>query len=284
MLLCGDEIVKSNALEEAAQLSEVLGCPAFQSTISYGAHFLSERPCFVGAPGPRPEAGARYADALRHHDRARLRRAAHVGVERDRSEARSPAHRPGRPRRLGDRQELSGGVRGEGRRARDDQGADPGAEAERAARRWPSAPRRASPRCRRRTGRRSARRPIAGANKLCERKADPRRLDDASPRRGDAEGRHPGERGHHLGAARQQPVRLSATAMPCTATPRAASAGRCRRRSACSSRIRTGRSPASPATVRRCIRCRRCGPRRTRSCRSPTSSATTAATASSSSG
>jgi benzoylformate decarboxylase len=50
-LLCGDEIVKSNALEEAALLSEALGCPAFQSTISYGAHFLSERPCFVGALG-----------------------------------------------------------------------------------------------------------------------------------------------------------------------------------------------------------------------------------------
>jgi benzoylformate decarboxylase len=47
-LLCGDELVKSNALEEAAQLSELLGCPAYQSTIPYGAHFLSERPCFVG--------------------------------------------------------------------------------------------------------------------------------------------------------------------------------------------------------------------------------------------
>ncbi|MDQ8732689.1 thiamine pyrophosphate-binding protein [Bradyrhizobium sp. LHD-71] len=49
VLLCGDELVKSDALEEAAQLSELLGCPAFQSTIPYGAHFLSERPCFVGA-------------------------------------------------------------------------------------------------------------------------------------------------------------------------------------------------------------------------------------------
>jgi benzoylformate decarboxylase len=48
VLLCGDELVKSDALEEAAQLSEVLGCPAYQSTIPYGAHFLSERPCFVG--------------------------------------------------------------------------------------------------------------------------------------------------------------------------------------------------------------------------------------------
>ncbi len=49
VLLCGDELVKSDALEEAARLSEVLGCPAFQSTIPFGAHFLSERPCFMGA-------------------------------------------------------------------------------------------------------------------------------------------------------------------------------------------------------------------------------------------
>jgi benzoylformate decarboxylase len=49
VLLCGDELVKSDALEEAAQLSELLGCPAFQSTIPYGAHFLSERPCFMGS-------------------------------------------------------------------------------------------------------------------------------------------------------------------------------------------------------------------------------------------
>lgn len=49
VLLCGDELVKSDALEEAAQLSEMLGCPAFQSTIPFGAHFLSERPCFMGA-------------------------------------------------------------------------------------------------------------------------------------------------------------------------------------------------------------------------------------------
>lgn len=49
VLLCGDELVKSDALEEAAQLSEVLGCPAFQSSVPFGAHFLSERPCFMGA-------------------------------------------------------------------------------------------------------------------------------------------------------------------------------------------------------------------------------------------
>ncbi len=51
VLLAGDEVVKSDALEEAAELSEVLGCPAWQSTIAYGAHFLSERPAFMGTPG-----------------------------------------------------------------------------------------------------------------------------------------------------------------------------------------------------------------------------------------
>lgn len=51
VLLCGDELVKSDALDEAAQLSEALGCPAFQSTVPFGAHFLSERPCFMGALG-----------------------------------------------------------------------------------------------------------------------------------------------------------------------------------------------------------------------------------------
>ena len=48
-LICGDELVKSDALEEAAELSEVLGAAAFQQTVAYGAHFLSERPCFMGA-------------------------------------------------------------------------------------------------------------------------------------------------------------------------------------------------------------------------------------------
>ena len=49
VLLCGDEIVKSDALEEAALLSETLGAPAYQSSTPYGSHFLSERPGFIGA-------------------------------------------------------------------------------------------------------------------------------------------------------------------------------------------------------------------------------------------
>jgi benzoylformate decarboxylase len=49
VVITGDEIVKSDALEEAASLAETLGCPAYQSSTPYGASFLSESPCFMGA-------------------------------------------------------------------------------------------------------------------------------------------------------------------------------------------------------------------------------------------
>ncbi|MBI5264733.1 MAG: thiamine pyrophosphate-binding protein [Bradyrhizobium sp.] len=49
VIVAGDEIVKSDALHEAAELAETLGCPAWQSSTPYGAHFLSETPCFMGA-------------------------------------------------------------------------------------------------------------------------------------------------------------------------------------------------------------------------------------------
>ena len=49
VIIAGDEIVKSDALEEAALLAEALGCPAYQQSAPYGAHFLSESPCFIGA-------------------------------------------------------------------------------------------------------------------------------------------------------------------------------------------------------------------------------------------
>jgi benzoylformate decarboxylase len=49
VIITGDEVVKSDALEQAAVLSETLGCPAYQQSIAYGSHFLSERPCYMGA-------------------------------------------------------------------------------------------------------------------------------------------------------------------------------------------------------------------------------------------
>ncbi|MBS0530512.1 MAG: thiamine pyrophosphate-binding protein, partial [Proteobacteria bacterium] len=48
VIVTGDEIVKSDALNEAAQLAETLGCPAYQQSVAYGAHFLSESPCYMG--------------------------------------------------------------------------------------------------------------------------------------------------------------------------------------------------------------------------------------------
>jgi benzoylformate decarboxylase len=49
VIVTGDEIVKSDALMEAGALAETLGAPAYQCSTPYGAHFLSEHPCFMGA-------------------------------------------------------------------------------------------------------------------------------------------------------------------------------------------------------------------------------------------
>jgi benzoylformate decarboxylase len=49
VIITGDEIVKSDALQEAAAFAEALGAPAFQCSTPYGAQFLSESPCFMGA-------------------------------------------------------------------------------------------------------------------------------------------------------------------------------------------------------------------------------------------
>ena len=49
VIVTGDEIVKSDALIEAAALAEALGAPAYQCSTPYGAHFLSESACFMGA-------------------------------------------------------------------------------------------------------------------------------------------------------------------------------------------------------------------------------------------
>lgn len=49
VMIVGDEIVSSDALQEAAEFAQALGCPVLQQTIPFGAHFLSEHPCFLGA-------------------------------------------------------------------------------------------------------------------------------------------------------------------------------------------------------------------------------------------
>jgi benzoylformate decarboxylase len=49
VVITGDEIVKSDALQEATDFAKTLGCPVYQQSAPYGAHFLSESPCFIGA-------------------------------------------------------------------------------------------------------------------------------------------------------------------------------------------------------------------------------------------
>ena len=49
VIIAGDELVKSDALAEAAAFAEALGAAAYQQSVPYGAHFLSESPCFMGA-------------------------------------------------------------------------------------------------------------------------------------------------------------------------------------------------------------------------------------------
>ncbi|HLL28755.1 MAG TPA: thiamine pyrophosphate-dependent enzyme [Xanthobacteraceae bacterium] len=49
VIIVGDEVVKSDALQEASTFAETLGSPVYQQSVAYGAHFLSESPCFMGA-------------------------------------------------------------------------------------------------------------------------------------------------------------------------------------------------------------------------------------------
>src|SRR5271156_5036003 len=49
VIITGDEIVKSDALREAASLAATLGAPAYQCSTPYSSQFLSESPCFMGA-------------------------------------------------------------------------------------------------------------------------------------------------------------------------------------------------------------------------------------------
>lgn len=49
VIIVGDEIVKSDALQEAADFASALGAPVYQQSAPYGSHFLSEHLCFMGA-------------------------------------------------------------------------------------------------------------------------------------------------------------------------------------------------------------------------------------------
>ncbi len=49
VIIVGDEVVKSDALDVAGRFAETLGAPVWQQSVPYGAHFLSEHACFMGA-------------------------------------------------------------------------------------------------------------------------------------------------------------------------------------------------------------------------------------------
>ncbi len=48
VIVCGNEIVTSDALAEAGEFADAIGAAVYQQTVPYGSHFLSEHPCFVG--------------------------------------------------------------------------------------------------------------------------------------------------------------------------------------------------------------------------------------------
>ena len=48
VLIAGHELATRDALQEAAQLAEVLGAAVWQQTVPYAAHFFSEHPAFEG--------------------------------------------------------------------------------------------------------------------------------------------------------------------------------------------------------------------------------------------
>lgn len=48
-IISGDEIVSSDALAEVAELAETIGAPAYQQTVTWGAHFPSEHRAYMGA-------------------------------------------------------------------------------------------------------------------------------------------------------------------------------------------------------------------------------------------
>lgn len=51
VIVAGHELATRNALNEACELAELLGCAVVQQTVPYGAHFRSEHPAFLGALG-----------------------------------------------------------------------------------------------------------------------------------------------------------------------------------------------------------------------------------------
>ena len=48
VIIAGHEIIRSDALAEAARFAEVLGCPVYDQTVLQGAHFATGHPAYLG--------------------------------------------------------------------------------------------------------------------------------------------------------------------------------------------------------------------------------------------
>jgi benzoylformate decarboxylase len=48
VIIVGDEMVRSDALDVGAAFAKALGAPVYQQSVAYGAHFLSEHVCYMG--------------------------------------------------------------------------------------------------------------------------------------------------------------------------------------------------------------------------------------------
>ncbi len=129
VIIAGDEIVKSDALQEAALLAETLGCPAYQQTAPYGAHFLSESPCFMGALSRlQKQVREVLSQELRRRDRAQGRCEGNLAGADSRAEGRR-RRRAGGPRQAGhiraQIEELDRAARNLGRADQQEQGSFP---------------------------------------------------------------------------------------------------------------------------------------------------------------
>ena len=65
VMIVGDEVVKSDALDEAAAFARALGCAVWQQPVGNGAHFPSEHPCYRGT---LPRAQPKVRETLAAHD------------------------------------------------------------------------------------------------------------------------------------------------------------------------------------------------------------------------
>ncbi|WP_315777929.1 MULTISPECIES: thiamine pyrophosphate-binding protein [unclassified Bradyrhizobium] len=65
VIITGDEVVKSDALRQAAEFASAIGAPVHQQSAPYGAHFLSEHPCYIGSLS---RAQKQVRDLLAPHD------------------------------------------------------------------------------------------------------------------------------------------------------------------------------------------------------------------------